>query len=145
MWDLVPDQGSNPNPLHWELRILATGPQRSSYNTYFKCTPQMLPGLPDLGLQMWSSGAKQGSRPHLGQVVRARNHSPGKRSKGNSMIGTPCAPPPRLDGVGRLEGGEEAGQRPAGGKDSSPPPPQLCLVNEIKFKVRRYHLCMCRQ
>ena len=24
MWDLVPWQGSNPSPLHWELRVLAT-------------------------------------------------------------------------------------------------------------------------
>ena len=26
MWDLVPDQGSNTDPLHWELRILASRP-----------------------------------------------------------------------------------------------------------------------
>ena len=83
----------------------------------------MVPGLPHLGLQMWLPGSKQGSGPLLGQVVRARNDSPGKRRKGNSMIGNPCALPPRLEGVGRLEGREEAGQRPARGKDNSPPPP----------------------
>ena len=26
MWDLSHDQGSHPGPLHWELRVLATGP-----------------------------------------------------------------------------------------------------------------------
>ena len=26
MWDLVPDQGLNPDPLPWEYRVLATGP-----------------------------------------------------------------------------------------------------------------------
>ena len=26
MWDLVPYQGWNLSPLHWELRVLATGP-----------------------------------------------------------------------------------------------------------------------
>ena len=26
MWDLFPDQGCNPGPLHWEHGILATGP-----------------------------------------------------------------------------------------------------------------------
>ena len=30
MWDLVPDQGSNPDPLHWEQGVLATGPPRKS-------------------------------------------------------------------------------------------------------------------
>jgi len=28
--DLVPDQGSNPGPLHWEHRVLATGPPGKS-------------------------------------------------------------------------------------------------------------------
>lgn len=26
MWNLVPDQGSNLGPVHWELKILASGP-----------------------------------------------------------------------------------------------------------------------
>ena len=26
MWDLVPDQGLNPSPLHWKREVLATGP-----------------------------------------------------------------------------------------------------------------------
>ena len=29
MWDLVPDQGIDPGPLHWECR-LATGPSGKS-------------------------------------------------------------------------------------------------------------------
>ena len=27
-----PDQGSNPDPLHWEYRVLATGPPGKSLN-----------------------------------------------------------------------------------------------------------------
>ena len=30
MWDLVPDQESNQGPLHWEHRVLTTGPPGSS-------------------------------------------------------------------------------------------------------------------
>ena len=30
MWDLAPDQGSNPDPLHWEHGALATGPPGKS-------------------------------------------------------------------------------------------------------------------
>lgn len=74
----------------------------------------MVPRLPDLGLQMWPPGSKQGSGPFLDQVVRARNNSPGKRGKRNSMTGNPYALPPRLDGIGRLEGRGEAGGQVGG-------------------------------
>ena len=30
-WDLVPCQGLNPGPLHWELGVLATGPPGKSH------------------------------------------------------------------------------------------------------------------
>ena len=34
MWDLVPDQTWNPGPLHWDLRVLASGlPEKSLYGT----------------------------------------------------------------------------------------------------------------
>ena len=36
MWDLVPDQGSNLGPLHWELRVLATGPPGKSQQFLIK-------------------------------------------------------------------------------------------------------------
>ena len=32
---LIPDQGSNPGPLHWERGDLATGPPRKSLNLCF--------------------------------------------------------------------------------------------------------------
>ena len=32
MWDLVPNQGLNPGPLHWEHGPLATGPPGTSPN-----------------------------------------------------------------------------------------------------------------
>ena len=40
-----PDQGWNPGPLHWELRVLATGPPGKSQPVTFKnpltrCTPE---------------------------------------------------------------------------------------------------------
>ena len=35
MWDLVPRQGSNLGPLHWEHRVLATGPPRKSHHILF--------------------------------------------------------------------------------------------------------------
>ena len=31
-WDLVPDQGLNLGPLHWECSILASGPPGKSYS-----------------------------------------------------------------------------------------------------------------
>ena len=34
-WDLVPDQGSNPDPLHWEHGVLATGPPGKSQIVLF--------------------------------------------------------------------------------------------------------------
>ena len=37
MQDLVPDQGLNPGPLHWELRVSATGPPGKSLKLTFKC------------------------------------------------------------------------------------------------------------
>ena len=30
MWDLALDQGVGPGPLHWECRVLATGPSEKS-------------------------------------------------------------------------------------------------------------------
>ena len=30
----LPDQGSNPGPLHWERRVLATGPPRKFSSHY---------------------------------------------------------------------------------------------------------------
>ena len=36
MWDLVPDQGSNLGPLHWELRVVATGPPGKSQQFLIK-------------------------------------------------------------------------------------------------------------
>ena len=30
MWDLVPPQGMEPSPLHWEHGVLATGPPEKS-------------------------------------------------------------------------------------------------------------------
>ena len=36
MWDLVPDQGSNLGPLHWELGVLATGPPGKSQQFLIK-------------------------------------------------------------------------------------------------------------
>ena len=30
MWELLPDQGWNPGPLHWERRVLATGIPRKT-------------------------------------------------------------------------------------------------------------------
>ena len=30
MWDLIPDQGVNPGPLHWEHRVIAAGPPAKS-------------------------------------------------------------------------------------------------------------------
>ena len=32
MWDPLPYQGSNPCPLHWECRLLATGPPRKFFS-----------------------------------------------------------------------------------------------------------------
>ena len=83
-------------------------------------------------------------------MVRARNNSPGKRGKQNSMIGNPYALPLRLDGIGRLEGRGEAGGQVGGWAKASRregqlPTPTPTLVNEITFKVRRYYLCMCMQ
>ena len=34
MWDLVPCQGLNPGPLHWELGVLATGPPGKSSHLF---------------------------------------------------------------------------------------------------------------
>ena len=37
MWDLkFPDQGLNPGPLHWELRVLTTAPRRKFFSFIFK-------------------------------------------------------------------------------------------------------------
>ena len=41
MWDLVPDQGSNPDPLHWEHGVLATGPPGKSLGVCLKGTGQL--------------------------------------------------------------------------------------------------------
>ena len=38
MWNWFPDQGSNPGPLHWEHRVLATGPPGKSPGHTFKLT-----------------------------------------------------------------------------------------------------------
>ena len=35
MQDLVPDQGSNPGPLHWECGVLTTGPPGKSLHQSF--------------------------------------------------------------------------------------------------------------
>ena len=32
MWDLFPDEGLNPRPLHWKHRVSTTGPPGSSWN-----------------------------------------------------------------------------------------------------------------
>ena len=45
MQDLVPDQESNPGPLHWELRVLATGPPGKSVQ--FSSVAQSCPTLCD--------------------------------------------------------------------------------------------------
>ena len=42
MWDLVPCQGLNPGPLHWELGVLATGPPGKSHSLFFKYSSQWL-------------------------------------------------------------------------------------------------------
>ena len=34
MWDLVPGPGSNQGPLHWKLKVLATGPSGKSRLTF---------------------------------------------------------------------------------------------------------------
>ena len=40
MWDLVPWRGIEPRPLHWECRVLATGPPGKSWeNTLPEATP----------------------------------------------------------------------------------------------------------
>ena len=35
MWIVVPNQGSNPGPLHWEHRVLPTGPPGKSLEGWF--------------------------------------------------------------------------------------------------------------
>ena len=35
MWDLVPQPGIEPDPLHWELEVLATGPPGTSHDGGF--------------------------------------------------------------------------------------------------------------
>ena len=35
LWDQFPDQGSNMGPLHWEHRVLDTGPTGKSPFAYF--------------------------------------------------------------------------------------------------------------
>ena len=35
MWGLLPDQGSDPGPLYWELKVLATEPPGKSQELYF--------------------------------------------------------------------------------------------------------------
>ena len=35
MWDLVPWPGIEPSPLHWECRVLATGPSESPNNRMY--------------------------------------------------------------------------------------------------------------
>lgn len=63
-----PDQGSNPFPLHWKLRVLTTGPPRSpSFFFFFKlltwsCRVFVAAGgmfhslVPCVGLQLWHVG-----------------------------------------------------------------------------------------
>ena len=36
MWDLVPLPGIEPGPLHWELRVLTTGPSGKPLKDFFK-------------------------------------------------------------------------------------------------------------
>ena len=35
MWGLFPDQGSEPGPLYWELKVLSTEPPGKSQELYF--------------------------------------------------------------------------------------------------------------
>ena len=34
MWDILPEQGLNLGHLHWDYRVLATGPPGKSHNSY---------------------------------------------------------------------------------------------------------------
>ena len=44
MWDLVPSQGSNPSPLHWELGVFAAGaPGKSWYRRVLSRTQISFP------------------------------------------------------------------------------------------------------
>ena len=45
-WDLVPDQGLNPGPMHWECRVLATGPSGKSPSVIFDVTIVIVLGVP---------------------------------------------------------------------------------------------------
>ena len=48
--DLVPDQGLNPGPVHWEYRVLATGPSRKSPSVIFDMTLVIVLGVPQAAL-----------------------------------------------------------------------------------------------
>lgn len=49
VWDLVPDQGPNPGPLHWEHGVLVTGPPGSPKNSILSDMGFGISSLPQLG------------------------------------------------------------------------------------------------
>ena len=55
MWDLVPDQGWNLGPLHWELGVLATGAPGKSRGFPLACV--FLSHLVPSGLQALTKGS----------------------------------------------------------------------------------------
>ena len=51
MWDWLPDQGSNPGPLHWECGVLATGPPGKPYKSFSLGTSLQI--LPARAMLFW--------------------------------------------------------------------------------------------